>query len=425
MRSNLMQNRRLIFYMLYLAYICVGIIGILPGPTLPLLAAHTGVSLDVVGWIFTSSATGFMCGVAFAGIISAKFGPKPVVLSGLAIMAISGLVTARANLFSLLLATQFVQGIGFGFLDVSINMTVTLVFADTLGETFNNLHSAYGIGALVAPLLLSLALQITHDAFFAYLIGSLVGAASIFLLVGQPIPSVPKEKLKEKPKEKKQRQKTITTVSSSVLRQPLLWLMALQMGLYVGAEVGFGNWIVTAVSQSAVISLALAAPCATFLWLGLTMGRLIGAQALKRRLVSENVLLYISVLGSSISGLVVALFLGHILISFTASALVGFFFGPIFPGIMAMASRWFVHTIDTVSSVLLISAGAAGMVLPVLMGILIPHIGINWVMAMPALACLSVIVPLSLALRRQRHMLQSQSNMHTMDPEVPMPGIKE
>jgi fucose permease len=304
-------------------------------------------------------------------------------------------------------------------------MTVTLVFTDTLGETFNNLHSAYGIGALVAPLLLSLALQITHDAFFAYLSGSLVGAASIFLLVGQAIPSVPKEKLKEKPKEKKQRQKTIITVSSSVLRQPLLWLMALQMGLYVGAEIGFGNWIVTAVSQSAVISLALAAPCATFLWLGLTMGRLVGAQTLKRGLVSENALLYISVLGSSISGLAVALFLRHILISFTASALVGFFFGPIFPGIMAMASRWFVHTLGTVSSVLLISAGAAGMVLPVLMGILIPHIGINWVIAMPALVCLSVVVPLSLALRQQRHTLQSQSDMHTMEQEVPFPGIKE
>ena len=419
MHSRLMQNRRLIFYILYLAYISAGIISILPGPTLPLLAAHTGVLLDIAGLAFTSSATGFMFGVAIAGIMSARFGPKAVLMSGMVIMAISAIATPRANLFFVLLIAQFVQGIGFGFLDVSINMTVSLVFADTLGETLNNLHSAYGIGALVAPLILSLTLQITQDASFAYLCGSFVGIVGIILLIGQQIPSVQKEK-----KEKKGQQQNITVAASSVLRQPLLWLMALQIGLYVGAEVGFGNWIVTAVSQSAAISLALAAPCATFLWLGLTVGRLFGAQVLKRGLVSEKVLLYIAVLGSSISGLVVAIFPGQILISFTASALVGFFFGPIFPGIMAIASRWFVHALSTVSGVLLISAGGTAMVVPAVMGLLIPHIGINWVMAIPALVCLSVIVPLGVALRLQRHTLQSRSEMHTMEQEVHLPIIK-
>jgi hypothetical protein len=54
----------------------------------------------------------------------------------------------------------------------------------------------------------------------------------------------------------------------------------------------------------------------------------------------------------------------------------------------------------------------------------IPHIGINWVMAIPALVCLSVIVPLSVALRLQRHTLQSRSEAHTMEQEVYLPIIK-
>src|ERR1700738_1174629 len=100
MHSRLVQNRRLIFYILYLAYICAGIVSILPGPTLPLLAAHTGVPLDVAGLAFTSSATGFMFGVAIAGIMSARFGPKAALMSGMVIMAISAIATPRANLFS-------------------------------------------------------------------------------------------------------------------------------------------------------------------------------------------------------------------------------------------------------------------------------------------------------------------------------------
>ncbi|GAC1350204.1 MAG: multidrug effflux MFS transporter [Ktedonobacteraceae bacterium] len=398
MEARLIQQRRLLFYTLYLAYISVGIISILPGPTLPLLAAHTGVSLDVAGWAFTSSATGFMMGVILTGIISTRVGPKYILMMGLALLAMAGIATAQTHLFAFLLFAQFVQGVGFGLLDVSINMTVTLVFADTLTETLNNLHSAYGFGALIAPLLLSFALEITNDAFLAYLAGSLLGATGILLLLRQPIPAATKQ-ISTLPQQS-------TTTASRILRQSLLWLMALQLGLYVGAEVGFGNWIVTGVSMSAAISLALAAPCATFLWLGLTVGRLAGAQVVKRSIFSETALLYIAIVGSGVSGLIVAAFPGQIAISFPASGFVGFFFGPIFPGVMAIASRWFVHTLGTVSSVLLISAGVVAMILPVLMGFLIAPLGISRVLAIPALVSLAIIIPLSIALRQQRKILQ-------------------
>jgi len=73
---------------------------------------------------------------------------------------------------------------------------------------------------------------------------------------------------------------------------------------------------------------------------------------------------------------------------------------------MAIVSRRFVHALGTVSGVVLVSAGISGMVVPVLMGFLIPSIGVNWVMAIPALACLLMCIPFSLALWRQRHTLQ-------------------
>jgi fucose permease len=271
MQSQVTHNSRLIFVILYLTYICAGMISILVGPTLPLLAMHTGVALDVAGWAFTTSAFGFLSGVIVGGFISARFGPKAVLLSGLFIMAISSLVTPLTHSYWLLLLAQFVQGMGFGFLDVSINVTVQLVFAGTLSETLNNLHSAFGLGALIAPLVLSVALQLTSEAFLAYLTGTIVGVVALLLLIPQTVPSPVKQSAALPA------QNTAPVISRSILRQPLLWLMALQIGLYVGAEVGFGNWIVTVVSLSAKITLALAAPCATFLWLGLTLGRLASA----------------------------------------------------------------------------------------------------------------------------------------------------
>ena len=122
--------------------------------------------------------------------------------------------------------------------------------------------------------------------------------------------------------------------------------------------------------------------------------------------------------GGFTSGIAVAIFPTQLIVSFGASALVGLFYGPLFPGIMAMASRQFVHSIGIVSSVMLVSTGSAGMILPALMGILIPVIGINWVLVFPASCCLLIIVPLILANRRQRYSLHLTDNDITINEET-------
>jgi len=430
------QSRRLLFFTLFLAYIGAGVISILPGPTLLILAQHTNVPLDIAGWSFTASSIGFALGVLCAGFLSGKIAPKYLLMAGLAIMATFGTVIPLTHLFPLLIASQFIMGIGFGFIDVSINIIVALSFADTLGQTLNNLHSAFGIGALGGPLVLSLTLQMTHDATGAYLLGAIAGMAAIFLLVRQYVPSTPGQK--ESQPQPGRPQGTLSggahpgddeaqliaptqvQPASSVFKQLLLWLFALQFFLYLAAEVGFNSWIVTAISQTASITLALAAPAATAFWSGLTIGRLIGAQLLKRGILTEHKLLYCSFIGGGMSGLLVAIFPDHLWLSFSASALVGFFFGPIWPGAMAIVSRRFVHALGAVSGVLLISAGISGMIVPVLMGFLIPSIGVNWVMAIPALACLLICIPFSLAHWRQRHTLHLQGDAHTIKPETPL-----
>ena len=399
-------NRRLLFYTLFLAYICAGIISILPGASLLLLAENTQVSLAIAGSSFTLSAFGFIIGVLIAGICSTRLNSKYILMGGIGLMSLAGVITPETHSFSVLLIAQLIKGVGFGLIDVSINTIVTLAFQDTLGETLNNVHSSYGIGALAGPLLLTLALQMLNEALWAYLVGAIAGCVVIFLLIRQTVPEIPTQ---IDPQRQQQ-----TSLYRNVFLQPLLWLMALQIAFYVGAELGFGSWIVTVLSQSAAISLALAAPAATAFFLGLTIGRLLGGQVLRRGLLSENQLLYISILGGFISGIVVAIFPGQLVVSFGASAIVGLFYGPLFPGIMAMASRQFVNNIGIVSSVMLVSTGSAAMVIPALMGILIPVIGINWVLVFPALCCLLIIVPLILANRRQRKPLQLQHDGHAI-----------
>ena len=417
-----LTSRRLLFYTLYLAYIASGIISILPGPTLPLLAAHTGVSLEQGSWIFTASATGFAAGALLAGMLCKWLSPKTVLMLGLLLMGGTGLITPLTHSFPILLVSQFTKGLGFGFLDVSINILSTLAFHDTLSESLNGLHSSFGVGSLVAPLLLSATLTLLHDFTWAFLTGSIAALICAGLLARQRPPgSVPAPQLQENLRQ--EQKKALTGAARrNIFLQLLLWLMALEFFLYIASEVGFSNWVVTAVSLSASISLALAAPAATAFWLGLTASRLLSTQVLKRALLSERQLLYLCIAGGGASGLLVALFPGQLFIAFAASALFGFFLGPIYPVLTAIAARWFVHALNAISGVLLVSCGISGMIFPVVMGALISSAGISWGMAIPSLGCLLIAMPLYLATRQQRLTLQLRQQEHTIEESSPLPS---
>ena len=413
----MVSQRRILFYTLFLAYIATGIISILPGPALAVIAGHTHVTLDVAGWLFTSSSLGFSCGVFFAGWLSSRLNGKYLLMIGMIVMGSMAVILPWTHSFTLLLIAIFILGIGFSFVDVSVNILVTLAFHDSLGETLNYLHSAFALGALIGPLLLSLFLQTIHSAFWAFGTGTILALVAALLLALPYTPHVTHSAVAGN----EQSGSTRVTVMS-IFSQLVLWLMMLQMFLYVGSEVSFGDWVTTAVSQGARVSLVIAAPSVTMFWIGLTAGRLLGAQLLRRGLLSETRLLYTSFLGGGIAVLVVAFFAHSIVIAFGASLFAGLFFGPIFPGVMAIASRRFVHVLGLASSVMLFGAGTSGIVLPLLVGILITHVGISWGMAVPALTCLLITVPFALTLLRRfsqpSNGLQLSNETHTMGPET-------
>ena len=408
MDLSISPRRSFLLPTLCLVYVACGIISMLSGPALPVLAAHTGVPLDIAGWIFTASALGFALGVTISGSLSARVSAKYLLIVGVTIITVAAIVIPWTHIFALLLAAQLVIGIGFGVIDVSINVIATLTFHDMLSETLNNLHSAFGLGALIGPLLLSLALSFFNESIWAFLIGMMIALISIILLLRQPIPAIVKQQTGS--------QEQPIPTQSNIFLQAVLWFMALQMFFYIAAETGFSGWIATVTSKGTGVSLVIAAPTAALFWLGLTGGRLLGARLLKRMILSENQLLYLSFIGSGISGLLVAIFPRLLWIDFIASLLTGLFLGPIFPGIMAIASRRFVHTLGIISSVMLFSAGASGVIFPVLIGVSITHLGLGWGMAIPALAGLLIALPFYLAtkLSEKHSVLQFTRKVHTM-----------
>lgn len=405
-------THRWLGWLLGLTYVATGILSVLPGASLIQLASNTHVSLEVVSGMFTASALGFFVGAVLTGMLTASVKPNYLLATGLVLIALGSLIVAFASSFPLLLAGQAVKGSSFGFIDIALNTIATLTFKNDLNEKLNAIHGMFGMGALLGPALLAFGLQFLNALPFAYMIGAGIALITMCLILGQQTPEVAL---------RKQEQMAPPIRWSTLLQQGLLWLMILQISLYACAEIGFGNWIVTVVSQSAALSLALAAPVATAFYLGLTVGRLGGAQVLRRGWLNETRLLYLAVFGGVFSGIFVALFPGQLIIVYSASALVGCFYGPLYPSIMAIASRRFVHAIGPVSSLMTIGPGIGATVLPTTMGLLIPVIGIHWVIAIPAILCCAVAVPMTIAQRPSRTTLQLSGEQHTMTVPAKLP----
>src|SRR5258708_5652567 len=395
MPNRALSNRRLLLMTLGLTYIAMGMLGALPGASLIQLARNTHVSLEVAGGMFTLSAFGDLLGAVLSGFLMRSIKPKYLLMLGLFFVGSGSTTTALTSSFLVLLIGQMLVGLGFGFIDPSLNTIATLAFQETLSSDLNTIHGLFGLGALLGPLLLAFGLHFFNSLEFSYFIGAGVAAITILLVLLQRLPEPARQATNVEQKRAANRE------LRKVLRQGFLWLMVLQLSIASAAEIGFRSWIVTAVSQSAPTSLVLAAPVATAFFLGMTAGRFGGAQVLRRGWISEASLLYVALVGGTFWSIIVALFPGQLLISYVASALVGCFYGPLYPGIMAITSRRFVHAIGPVSSILIISTDATSMIVPAAMGLLIPSLGINWLMAIPALCCAFVFLPMMLANRPQ------------------------
>jgi len=403
MVNTTLPHRRLLLTTLGLTYIAIGMLGALPGASLIRLASNTHVSLEVAGSMFTLSAFGSMLGIVLSGFLIRSIKPKYLLMLGLFLLGSGSTTIALTSSFPVLMLGQMLIGLGFGFIDLSLNTIATLAFQERLASDLNTLHGLFGLGSLLGPLVLAFGLHFFKRLELSYFIGAGVAAITILLLLLQQLPELARQATKVQPKRAANRE------LQNVLRQGFLWLMVFQVSLFAAAEIGFGNWIVTAVSQSAALSLAQAAPLATAFFLGLTAGRLFGAQVLRRGWMSEASLLYAALCGGVVCGTIVAMFPGHVLVSYVASALVGCCYGPLEPSIMAITSRRFVHAIGPVSSILIISTNATAMIVPAAMGLLIPALGIHWVMAIPALCCAFAVLPMALANRAQP---EAQTNHH-------------
>ncbi|RAH97794.1 hypothetical protein DLJ53_28570 [Acuticoccus sediminis] len=153
MRSSVLGRRPQLAILLVLISLVMAGNGIV-APVLPLYAMEFGVGGALVGMLITLFGVGRLIANVPAGILSEKFGRRPFLSAGPALIAVGAVGAAMSDTFEMLLFWRLVQGIGSGiYMTTSAAVLVQLSTPGKRGYVMALYQGFLLLGAGVGPAL--------------------------------------------------------------------------------------------------------------------------------------------------------------------------------------------------------------------------------------------------------------------------------
>ncbi len=327
------------------------------GPSLLKLADHTSSGLDRISLIFVFGSLGYLIGSFFGGRAYDRFPGHKLMAVTLLFIAIASILIPISSTLNVLLFAMFLSGLAAGILDVGCNTLLLWTHKEKSGPFMNGLHFFFGVGSLIAPLLLAQVLLRTNDIYWMYYAFAIVSLPIMIWLWFLPEPS-------HNPQSDEQTNSTFPVV-------PVLLIVMLFL-LYVGLELGFGNWIYTYALTLKLGTTVTAAYLTSAFWGAFTLGRLLGVWVSTRMRAQTTIL--VDLIGCAISTVLIMLWKESSLVLWIGTFGLGLSMASIFPNIMMLAGERMQIT-GTITGWFLVGSGAGSMLLPWLLGQIFTYTG--------------------------------------------------
>ena len=341
----------------YLAFIVLGMTTAASGPSLLKLAEHTSSGLDRISLIFVFGSLGYLIGSYFGGRAYDRFPGHKLMAITLVFIAIASMLIPIASTLSVLLFAMFLSGLAAGILDVGCNTLLLWTHGEKAGPFMNGLHFFFGVGSLVAPLLLAQVLLRTNDInwmFYTFAIACVPILIWLWLLP-EPQHSVEKE--------------SQTNTNFPVIPVALIVILFL---FYVGLELGFGNWIYTYAISLSLGTEVTAAYLTSAFWGSFTFGRLLGVWVSTK--LRPHMIIVFDLIGCAVSTVIIMLWKESSLALWVGTFGLGLSMASIFPNIMMLAGERMQIT-GAITGWFLVGSGAGGMLVPWLLGQIFANTG--------------------------------------------------
>ena len=335
------------------------------GVILPSIQSHYHADKATIGLLFLCSTVGYLTGSFNNGLLLEKLGRQRFLLLGTLAFLLGTILLCLMPPFPLLLAAYAVLGIGISLLDPGLNAYIASLPRST--ALLNYLHAFYGVGAWLGPVLASTLLVLqwgwngVYVAWGGLCLLAMIGFSIFFRGLGGQSLDEEGEAVKG-------------NVMWMALRLRVVWLAALFLLFYVGAEVSLGNWSFSFLTEERHSNLLISGWVVSGYWFGLTLGRVILAHASER--IGNRALIQLCLVGV-VLGLLLIWFVPFQLVAAAGLLLVGFCLGPIFPTAIALMpnmvpSRLVPSAIGFLASL----SAVGGSLCPWLAGTLAEHLGL-------------------------------------------------
>jgi fucose permease len=340
-----------------------------------------------VGLFYLVNAIFYAVGSFGGGFVTERIGRRPVLSTAGVLLGIGLALEATAPTWTVFLIAAAPAGLGAGIVDGGMNGLVLDLFRNRPGGALNLLHLGFSVGAASAPIIIGQLVGAGAE-WRVIILATAAWAVVIGILLG----------LHHMPSGRHDRTAAAsgTRPFARVSVLPLVAL-ALAIGFYVSSEIGVSSWLVRFLDSA---SNDVATTALGLFWGGLALSRLIAARIADRFPPVAFAGACAFAAGVALVGAVAVPSLPASIALFVLS---GFFFGPVYPMIMAIGGALYPNRIAAVTGTLAGSAVVGGIIYPPLMGLISDEAGIAVAMygaSLLAFACAGALAVAGAGARR-------------------------
>ena len=308
------------------AFVSLGLPDGVLGVAWPSIRRSFDIAPAQLGVLLTTAMLGYVASSFSSGAMVARLGVGRLLFWSSALMVANSAAYALAPAWSVMVGAGLLAGLGAGAIDAGINTFAAVRFSPRMVSW---LHAAYGVGAALGPLLMTMALTTSGGWRGGYaLIGVVLALMAVtFRLTRRewdaPLPetdadAAPSARLLE------------------TLVRPRVWLNLALFFVYTGLEVSAGQWTYSLLTEARGIHPGAAGAWIAAYWGGLTAGRIVSGALAGR--IAAGTILRVATLGAVISSLA----LWHdpgMRVGLLALPALGACLAPIFPLLIAETPR--------------------------------------------------------------------------------------
>jgi fucose permease len=335
-----------------------GISSIMIGSLLPSIVTDLHLTNIQTGILTGSPGFGYLAGVLLAGFLGDRVGYQLFWRLGAFAGFLALVGVALAPSFGLMLIGTSAIGLVPGFFDGSINPLLVILANDRPASTLNRVHSFFGIGVTIGPLLVGLALYSgLHWRWHFCLAATLAIVVLIAVLRlsfrKQPIPR--------------------PALSTLFRSRPLAYAI-IAAAMYGGLEVIMLSWTVLYLNRVRLVSPATASLAVSLFGFTLMVGRFAASS------IAEQIGYKRLVVGGGLAaalGLVLMLFLPGQILPWLGIGVTGLAMSGIFLTITAEVNSESPGLGGTVTAIVSAASGLGKMLLPLAIGQLTQSINLS------------------------------------------------